>query len=106
MTPHEHHMLTYVRVWMRYGGADDDIYVTFGLSPLGFYTRVDAILAANPIGAGLDDAQRRAMRSFCHVKYQQYRERHRDARLDTVDSPRRRNYREAESARPTPRTRP
>lgn len=106
MTPTGHLMLTYVRIRLCYGGADDDIVLPFRLSPLECYSGVDAILAANPMVTRSDDAQRREMWSFCNAKYQQYRERHRLTRLDAAESPRPRTSRKAESGRATSGMRP
>lgn len=51
MTLNEFRMIAHVRQWMAYGGADEDIFVTFGISPLEFYRRVATMLENHPATA-------------------------------------------------------
>lgn len=71
-------MITHIQRWKAYGGADDDIFLTFGISPLDFYGRVvAAVLNKHPAATGLSDDERRGIWAYCSLKYRHYQGRHR-----------------------------
>lgn len=77
LTTDELHMLAHVRRWMGFGGADDDIFLIFGISPYDFYSRMSAVLDASVTSTRLGLSELREIRSYCSVKRRQYQGRRR-----------------------------
>ena len=58
-------MVQFAKVWAPYGGGpDEDIFVTFGLTPREYFTRLTTLLPLLPAGE-LTPSQLRTIRTLC-----------------------------------------
>jgi hypothetical protein len=66
--PRKREIIEFAKVWAPYGGGpDEDIFVTFGLTPQEYFTRLAALLATVPTGE-LSPSQLRTIRTLCAAR--------------------------------------
>lgn len=63
--PPDHDLIAFARAWAPYGGGGpEDIFVTFGITPDTYFTRLAALLDSRHTHA-VDQQERRVLQAIC-----------------------------------------
>jgi len=77
-------MIDHTRTWIHFGGADEEIFLEFGICPFESYGRMHHHLAGVHARDSLQPAERRALQVF---PAKRLRQRISEGRSSTVHSP-------------------